>query len=110
MAVDLSGTYPKEAGVVSWLRSVEIEEKYVIITDDYELSKLDDLRIILLMKDKPILSGDRILAGNGSIVWDGELALRVELVKSKTYDYVYRLIFHVKSGELKGKIRIALRK
>lgn len=110
LAVDLSGTYPKEAGVVSWLRSVEIEEKYVIITDDYELSKLEDLRIILLMKNKPILSGDRILAGNGSIVWDGDLALRVELVKSKTYDYVYRLIFHVKSSELKGKIRIALRK
>ena len=110
LALDLSGTYPKEAGVVSWLRSVEAEEKFVVITDDYELSKLDDLRIILLMRNKPILSGDRILVGNGSIVWDGDMALRVELVKSKTYDYVYRLIFHIKSNELKGRVRIALRK
>lgn len=110
LALDLSATYPKEAGVVSWLRSVEAEEKYVVITDDYELSKLEDLRIILLMKNKPILSGDRILVGDGSIVWDGDMALRVELVKSKTYDYVYRLIFHIKSSELKNRVRIALRK
>lgn len=110
LALDLSATYPKEAGVISWLRSVEAEEKYIIITDDYEVSKPSDLRIILLMRNKPILSGDRILVGDGSIVWDGEMALRVELVKSKAYDYVYRLVFHIKSDDLKGRVRIALKK
>ena len=110
ICVDISRTYPKEAGVVSWVRSVEAEEKYIIITDDYELSKNDDIHLILLMKNKPILSGDRILVGNASIVWDGNMALRVELVKSKVYDYVYRLIFHIKDDALKGQIRIALKK
>lgn len=110
LSIDMSRTYPKEAGVISWMRSIEAEEKYVIITDDYELTKNDDIRLILLMKNKPILSGDRILVGDGSIVWDGNMALRVELVKSRVYDYVYRLIFHVKDNELKGRIRIALKK
>lgn len=110
LCIDMSRTYPKDAGVISWIRSVEAEEKYIIITDDYELSKNEDIRLILLMKNKPILSGERILVGNASIVWDGNMALRVELVKSKVYDYVYRLIFHVKDDELKGRIRIALKK
>lgn len=110
LTIDLSRTYPKDAGVISWIRSVEAEEKYVIITDDYELEKNDDLRIIMIMKNKPILSGDRILIGDGSIVWDGNLALRVELVKSKSYDYVYRLVFHVKDTETKGRVRIAIKK
>ena len=74
------------------------------------MSKNDDIHLILLMKNKPILSGDRILVGNASIVWDGNMALRVELVKSKVYDYVYRLIFHIKDDALKGQIRIALKK
>lgn len=68
------------------------------------------MRIIMLMKSKPILSGDRILIGDGAIVWDGNLALRVELVKSKSYDYVYRLVFHIKDTGLKGRVRIALKK
>ncbi len=110
LTIDLSRTYPKDAGVISWIRSVEAEEKYVIITDDYELEKNDDLRIIMIMKNKPILSGDRILIGDGSIVWDGNLALRVELVKSKSYDYVYRLVFHIKDAETKGRVRIAIKK
>ncbi len=110
LIVDLSRTYPKDAGIVKWIRSVEAEEKYVIITDDYELEKCDDIRIIMIMKEKPILSGDRILIGDGSIVWDGNLALRVELVKSKNYDYVYRLVFHVKDDSLSGTVRIALKK
>lgn len=110
ISVDMSRIYPKDAGVIKWVRTIEAEEKYVIITDDYELSKNDDLRIIMLMKNKPILSGDRILIGDGTILWDGDLALRVELVKSKNYDYVYRLVFHIKDKELSGKVRIALKK
>ena len=110
LSIDLTRTYPKDAGVISWMRSVEAEEKYVIITDDYELEKLEDLKIIMIMKNKPILSDDRILIGDGAIVWDGNLALRVELVKSKSYDYVYRLVFHVKDTSLKGRVRIALKK
>lgn len=110
LITDLTETYPKDAGVVSWLRSIEAEEKYIIITDDYELTEAEDIRIILLTKNKPILSDDRILVGDGAIVWDGEMALRAELVKSKTYDYVYRLIFHIKNSEPKGRIRIALKK
>ena len=110
LTVDLTRTYPKDAGIISWVRSIEAEEKYVIITDEYNLEKNDDLRVIILMKNKPILSGDRILIGEGSIVWDGNLALSVELVKSKNYDYVYRLVFHIKDTELSGRIRIALKK
>ncbi len=110
VSVDISKTYPKNAGIIKWVRSVESEEKYVIITDDYELSKNEDLRLIILMKDKPILSGDRILIGDGTILWEGNLALRVELVKSKNYDYVYRLVFHIKDTEPSGRIRIALKK
>lgn len=110
LVINLSETYPKDAGVVSWIRSVEAEEKYIIITDKYELTKNDDLKIILIMKEKPILSGDRILVGDAAILWDGDIALRMELVKSKHYDYVYRLVFIVKDRELKGTIRIAMKK
>lgn len=110
LTVDLSETYPKEAGVISWVRSVEAEEKYVVISDSYELSKNDDLKIIVIMNEKPILSGDRILVGDASIIWEGNLALRMELVKSKHYDYVYRLVFIVKNRELKGNIKIAMKK
>ncbi len=110
ISVELSRTYPKEAGIISWKRTVEAEEKYIIITDEYDLEKNEDLRLVMIMKDKPILSDDRILIGGGSIVWDGSLALRAELVKSKAYDYVYRLIFHIKDEKNRGKIRIALKK
>lgn len=110
IVVDLTETYPKDAGIVSWVRSVEAEEKYVIITDEYELSKNDDLRIIMIMRERPILSGDRILVGNAAVVWDGNLALRMELVKSKHYDYVYRLVFIIKDKSLKGTVRIAMKK
>lgn len=110
LSVDLTETYPKEAGVNKWVRSVEAEEKYVIITDEYNLTKNDELKIVMIMREKPILSGDRILVGGASIVWDGELALRMELVKSKNYDYVYRLIFIVKDNKLQGSIRIAMKK
>lgn len=110
LEIDLTRTYPKDAGIVKWVRRIEAEEKYVIITDTYDLTKNDDLRLTMLMKDKPILSGDRILIGDGTIVWDGNLALRVELVKSKHYDYVYRLIFHIKDEGNSGRIRIALKK
>lgn len=110
LLVDLTETYPKDAGIVSWVRSVSAEEKYVIITDEYELSKNDDLKIIMIMNEKPILSGDRILVGDAAIIWDGNLALRMELVKSKHYDYVYRLVFIIKDTALTGQVRIALKK
>lgn len=110
LLLNLTETYPKEAGIVKWTRSVEAEEKYVVITDDYELSKKDELKIVMIMKEKPILSGDRILVGNAAILWDGDLALRMELVKSKRYDYVYRLVFVIKDKSLKGNIRIAMKK
>lgn len=110
LRLDLTGTYPKDAGVISWVRNVEAEEKYVIITDEYELSENDDIKILMIMKEKPILSNDKILVGGASIVWDGDLALRMQLVKSKHYDYVYRLLFTVKDKSKKGRIRIAVRK
>lgn len=110
LIIDISRTYPRDAGIVKWIRRIEAEEKYVIISDEYELEKFDDIRIIMIMKEKPILSEDRILIGDGSIVWDGNLALRVELVKSKNYDYVYRLVFHVKDDSTKGTVRMALKK
>ena len=109
LEVDITETYPKDAGIVKWVRKVEAEEKYVIITEDFELSKNEDIRLVMLMKNKPILSGDRIILGDGQIIWDGNMNLRVELVKSKTYGYVYRLIFHVKTEENKGIVRLAIK-
>ena len=64
----------------------------------------------MIMREKPILSGERILVGDAAILWDGNLALRMELVKSKHYDYVYRLIFIVRDNALNGSIRIAMKK
>ena len=110
LVLDLTETYPKEAGVNRWVRSVEAEEKYVVVTDEYELSKNDELKIVMIMREKPILSGERILVGDAAILWDGNLALRMELVKSKHYDYVYRLIFIVRDNALNGSIRIAMKK
>lgn len=110
LKIDMTETFPKDAGVLSWVRNVEAEEKYVIITDEYELSKNEELKIIMLMRERPILSGDRILVGDASILWDGELALRMELVKSKHYDYVYRLVFVIKDRAEKGRVRLAMRK
>ena len=109
LKIDLSETYPKDAGIVKWVRTVEAEEKYVIITEDYELSRNEDIRLVMLMKNKPILSDNRIITGNGQILWDGNMNLRVELVKSKTYNYVYRLIFHVKSEGNSGTVRLAIK-
>lgn len=109
LKLDLTETYPKDAGIVKWVRSVEAEERYVIISDEYELTRNDDIKLILLMKNKPILSGDRIIVAGGQILWDGNLALRVELVKSKTYKSIYRLIFHVKNPERQGKVRLAFK-
>ena len=110
ICVDLSATYPKDAGVNRWVRTVEAEEKFIIITDEYDLLKKDDLKIIMLMKEKPILSGDKILVGDAAIVWEGNFALRMELVKSKHYDYIYRLVFIVKDESLSGRVRIAMKK
>lgn len=109
LKIDLTETYPKEAGITKWVRSVEAEERYVIISDEYELTKNDDIKLILLMKDKPILSQDRIITGQGQILWDGNMSLRVELVKSKAYKYVYRLIFRVKNPENHGTVRLAFK-
>lgn len=110
ISIDITDTYPQDAGVKKWIRTVIAEEDYIILSDEYELTKKEDLRIVLLMKNKPILSGDRILIGAGSIVWDGDLALRVELIRSKNYGYVYRLVFHIKGDELASRVRIGLRK
>lgn len=107
--VDLSATYPKDAGVNRWVRTVEAEEKFIIITDEYDLKTNDDLKLIMIMKEKPILSGDKILVGDAQILWEGDLALRMELVKSKHYDYVYRLIFIIKDDSLSGTVRIAMK-
>lgn len=109
LRIDLTETYPKDAGIIKWVRSVEAEERYVIITEDYELSKNEDIRLVMLMKNKPILSGDRIILGNGQILWDGNLTLHVELVKSKTYGYVYRLVFHIKNEECHGVVKLAIK-
>jgi len=109
LEIDLTETYPKDAGIKKWVRTVEAEEKYVIITEDFELTKTDDIRLVMLMKNKPIIAGDRIILGNGQILWDGDMNLRVELVKSKTYGYVYRLIFHVKTEENAGTVRLAIK-
>ena len=109
LEIDLTETYPKDAGVKKWIRKVEAEEKYVIISEDFELTKNEDIRLIMLMKNKPIIAGDRIILGNGQILWDGDMNLRVELVKSKTYNYVYRLIFHVKTEENSGIVRLAIK-
>lgn len=107
--IDLSETYPKDSGIISWVRTVEAEEDYVIVTEDYQLERNDEVKLILLMKNKPILSEDRIISGNARILWDGNLALRVELVKSKTYGYIYRLVFYVKNEEPSGTIRLAFK-
>lgn len=109
LKIDLSETYPKDAGIIKWVRSVEAEERYVIISDEYELSRNDEIKLTLLMKEKPILSGDRIIIGQGQILWEGNLSLRVELVKSKTYKSVYRLIFRVNNPEKQGTIRLAFK-
>ncbi len=110
ISIDMSETYPHDAGVIKWIREVEATDKYIIISDEYELSKKEDLRIVMLMRNKPILSGERILIGNASVVWDGNLALRADLVRSKNYGNIYRLTFHIKNDDLCGKVRIALTK
>lgn len=110
LCIDLSDTFPKDAGIVKWMRTVIAEEKYVIVSDEYELTKNDEIKTVMIMREKPILSGDKILVGDAAILWDGDLALRMELVKSKNYGYVYRLIFYVKDTNLKGSIRIAMKK
>lgn len=67
LSMNLAGTYPKEAGVSSWFRSMDFKGNEMVLQEKYELEKYDSaftlslitpVRNIQVLKDRIIMKDD----------------------------------------------------
>lgn len=66
--VDIAGAYPKEAGIVSWVRSYELRRDVcseVNIRDTYELTRAEKLQFVFMLSSEPELRDDYVLLNAG---------------------------------------------
>ena len=116
LTLDIAKAYPQEAAVTSWKRTVAVEKKAVVITEDYELqAQKAPTRLMLLTLEEPrLLKDGRITVGSQyGIAYDArQLAPQFEdisdkldpLLKGMWGQHMYRIVLTVKSTATKGKI------
>ncbi len=117
MTLDLTGAYPAEAGIHSWLRTVSVKSnKRVEVIDDYSLKSYKaPTQIILMTPVKPVLTKmGRITLGNHSLRYSKhQLQPVVEdisdqldgVLRDMWGDHLYRIILTVKNQAIKSKLK-----
>ncbi|MDD4502879.1 MAG: heparinase II/III family protein [Clostridia bacterium] len=68
VSLQLKDTYPKEAGILSFIRKVEIKEEAVIIQDDISLEKEGYIEGHLMLLNEPLLNNNIVQISNTKIV------------------------------------------
>ena len=120
LSLDISGAYPKEAGMKNWVRAIALMRgKGVFITDAYELEQVSgDVTLNLMTacdvtlgeSGKVILKGDGEKFGSATLVYDAEIfevmteAIALDdrrLSRSWQTDQLTRIVLKAKSPKLK---------
>lgn len=110
LTLDITGSYPEEAAVKSWKRTVSSGKSAVTITEDYELSDYrQPTRLMLMTTDRD---------GLQHIQYDHhQLDAAIEDISDKLDpllqkiwgQQMYRIILTVKSDATKGNIKYSIR-
>ncbi|MCH5186262.1 MAG: heparinase II/III family protein [Oscillospiraceae bacterium] len=112
---DISGAYPPEAGVISWIRTVELADNNITVNEIYALeSPTDDVTLSLMSWHKPIIKGDYILIDDVMIDYPPSLMATFEVIEivddAKLTpvwgDKVYRILLKFKAVSQNGEINL----
>ncbi len=68
-SLDIAGAYPEEAGVESWVRTIDLKRNQQIdVTESYKLSKYTEpSQIVLITPIKPVITDGKVTLGDYSI-------------------------------------------
>ncbi len=116
MTLDLTGAYPQEAQLASWLRTVRVKARKVEITDDFSLKRFEAPTLIMLMTPvKPELTkAGRITLGKHHLRYNKhQLEPAVEdisdqldsVLRQMWGDHLYRIVLTVKENTLNSKLK-----
>jgi hypothetical protein len=114
---DISGAYPPEAGIISWIRTVELVDNNVTINEIYALeSPTDDVTISLMAWHKPIIKDSYILIDDVMIDYPSTLMATCEVIEISDDakltpvwgDYVYRILLKFKNTSQNGEINLSI--
>lgn len=123
-SMNIADTYPKEAGVKSWMRSMDfIQGKKFILTEKYALEKytrpftlslITPLRNIQVKKDKIVIQSDDNTYGLQVSFDSKQFDVKVEkkpltdpALKEGWGDALYRILLVDKTHRLQGKYKIS---
>lgn len=74
--VDIAGAYPEGAGIVSWVRTVELDRtaSCVTVTENVDLGEATDAVVShLLVHGEPVITGNTAAVGRTVITWPADL-------------------------------------
>lgn len=110
---DISGAYPPEAGVISWIRTVELIDNNVTINEQYVLeNSTDDVTLTLMSWHKPIIKDKYILIEDVMIDFPDTLMASFEVIEISDDkkltpvwgDKIYRILLKFKHLSQHGEI------
>ena len=107
-SLEISGAYPKSAGVVGYRRSAKLDAGLVTVTDKVELDTEREMDFLLMTHVKPeITDGGIALAEGCTLLYDSRLTPEIEVVDPVGMDalakwgseVLYRMHFRIKAKE-----------
>ena len=118
LQMSLKKAYPEESGLEKFIRTSELNEEGIKITDEIALSQCGKVCFHLMVADEPTIKeqGVIILANGREVIFDERLQAAVEkitledptIIKSWGRENLYRILFYnenIKAGVFEMKIR-----
>ena len=110
LCLDIARTYPAEAAVTSWKRTVTAMKSGISITEDYELNEYrQPTRLMLITLDPDALQHIHFDASQLSATIEDISDQLDPLLRHMWGQKMYRLILTVKSAKTKNKIKYTIR-
>jgi len=114
---DISGAYSPQAGIISWIRTVELINNEVMVNEMYSLeSPTDDVTLSLMAWHKPIIKADYIMIDDVMIDYPSDLSATCEVIEISDDakltpvwgDKIYRILLKFKEAAQSGQITLRM--
>jgi len=117
--LNLADAYPKDAGIISWVRTYQLKNEELIISDEFNLKNpKKENSIHFLLASAPKIENAKILLNNGahSMSFDSkifepsieEIIQEDQRLSNVWGPKIYRLVFKAKTMPAKGKYKFTI--
>lgn len=121
VTINIAGAYPEAAAVRTWQRTVRATDRYIELTEDYELNEYrEPTRLVLITTALPTITKPGVIAiGSHRIEYNqGQAEPSVEdisgkmdsLLRSVWGGHLYRIMLTVKSAATRNRLKYRITK